>query len=85
MSAAKGLISPSAASPSFRPCHNSLKAPGILRIGITLRPTCRKSPVPRIKTSIAGPQTTLLTAPIMLLNASMDFLPRSLAYRWPDP
>ena len=57
ISAAYGVTSPCCAPSPVRPCQIMRKPVAMRRIGMARRRTCRKKPVPRIKTSMAGPQT----------------------------
>ena len=80
ISAAYGLTSPWASSPP-RPLHTSRRPAPILRTGMPPSRTCRYKPVPRISTSMAGPQTNESRALIQSVNVVMNSPVREIAGR----
>ena len=60
ISALNGVIWPSPVA--FAALEQQAEAGAELQIGMNFRPTCRKKPTPRIRTSISGPQTMPLMA-----------------------
>ncbi|MNN65732.1 hypothetical protein D3C81_1812570 [compost metagenome] len=57
ISAWNGLISPEPSSSFLRPCQSRPKAVTILASGMNFSPSMRNRPVPRMRTSMGGPQT----------------------------